>query len=347
MIKIAIRCFLVFFLFTNVHLSNAQSDSIISSKGDLTVLISPNLFQAHCFLESKDGGATWDTVRFNIENLRRQDYGILLDFNAPSPIRMLTENHWVIPGFDGTFEYKGELIVSKDQGRNWTLADMPDFIKSIHRDHLHFSSPKNGVVLDRVHYATTQDSGYTWQLHKYPIDVSYYRNEFKWLNDTLGVLEANNETIYTKNGGQSWMKTVPSADRNQLDREDALLSIGSIDNHILLDDNYALILVHSTYQKQFTKKNQLALHEPQDEIDLIRYQERLNPLRLKHGSASIQVREKGEVLLDYSMDLKPNKVYVLSIDKDSDGALKITENKAIASFCQHAIDEFRKKHHQP
>lgn len=336
---------IVFLSFLALNLY-AQHDSLISERGDFKVMISAQLIQAHRFLESQNGGETWDTVSFKIEQLRKHDYGFLLSFNAPSPVRMLTENHWVIPGFDGTFEYKGELIVSKDQGRNWALADMPDFIKSIHRDRIHFSSPQYGVVLGHSHYATTQDSGYTWQLHKYPINVSYYRNEFKWLNDTLGVLEANYETIYTKDGGQSWIKTVPSSDLIQLDREDALLSIGSIDNHILLDDNYALVLVHSTYQKQFSKKNQLALHEPQDEIDFLRFQKRLNPLRLKHGSAFLQVREKDEILLDYHINLKPNKVYVLSIEKDSEGTLKITENKAIASFCQEAIDGFRKKHNQ-
>lgn len=141
---------IVFLSFLALNLY-AQHDSLISERGDFKVMISAQLIQAHRFLESQNGGETWDTVSFNIENLRRQHYAILLDFNAPSPIRMLTDNHWVIPGFDGTFEYKGELIVSKDQGRNWVLAEMPDMIKTIHRDRLHFSSPKNGVILDHAH----------------------------------------------------------------------------------------------------------------------------------------------------------------------------------------------------
>ena len=329
---------------TRVH---AQNDSLISGQGDYKVMISPELMLEHYFLESEDGGATWDTVAFNIEGHQRRDFAFLLDFNGPSPIRMLTNSHWVIPGFDGTFEYKGEVLVSNNRGRNWKKAEMPEFIKSIHRKNLHFSSPQKGIVFDHHHYAITQDSGYTWQLRNYPIKITYHRNKFIWFNDTLGTFSANYETIYTKDGGQSWLETVPSENHQQLAADDAALALGFFNERILLNRNYALILVHSVYQKHFGKKNQLELHEPQDEIDLIHQQKRLTPVRLKHGNGTIKIKENNEVLLTQALKLEPGKVYVLVIDRDEEGNLKATQNKEVANFCESLLGPYREENHTP
>ncbi|MBM3216894.1 hypothetical protein FJZ36_18525 [Candidatus Poribacteria bacterium] len=167
-------------------------------------------YRGYAIAVTHDGGATWKTFLFGMEDTHRfcgQNPDFASNFYPPLDIDFVGEQYGWIPALTCSRRY---VFRTTDGGRAWEVLDTRSPYPNTVGAHVEFVSPSEGWSWDQVPLTHTMDSGSTWSVPTNmpvgwgPVFVSGQNGWVIGKNAEEASIIAPPSIYRTTNGGLTW-----------------------------------------------------------------------------------------------------------------------------------------------
>lgn len=151
------------------------------------------------FWRTKNGGSSWQEFRTDL----------MTTSGTPIVPKLRVEKEGVVYLFcgDGSFQYKGRLVVSNDDGVTWSFTDLPD-INTLITDFQQLSNDAWYASTYRGDIYKSSDAGGSWQLYW---NVQEAIKEIHFLTEQKAFVMLDKRVIYTNDAGVNWHTLVQTS----------------------------------------------------------------------------------------------------------------------------------------